>query len=1001
MVLSITNIADYLTTAKIIIGASANITTKKKTELTKQIDQFRVVSGFTVTDTNSIESFSVDYNKILIDLASSITIDSDDNGIIYFTESSSDYYNIMQLFNTTYDSYHNDITNDAYIDYYYRFTLLNEIISSENNVIPVKSYTAGSIKNFYNFIKDLNTNIEKTDFVNIVKIFKYYYQMVVIISNHAYLNHILSSFNNYKAIKNSEFTTGSTNILKKIQDKIKKLVIDYVQESTPTQDEKTTIINLINLGNLGHSTYSYKFVLDPKDSVGNFEEYSKYYIIEDSINNIIICLNNIKTYFTVSGTSATTVDAQSSINSMVTPSTLNNFKGELELIYNTIYGIITIEPILSYYITFIDNLNKFFVSIDSLITIGSTLANKQTAITDIKNLIPMRPVSLPAENTFLKENEIVQTINSINTNNLDNGSNIVNNGESEITIYISENAESSYAASITTLDTFFIDDSRDDILGSDRHFYITDTITNFIINVEPSTTDTLKYYKHPTGFDAKTQITTGTSVPIGTDDTDIRIEVVIFTAATPANGASPAVAETENQILTITLRRITNNDMLDKHIDLFKSSNSGALDTIFTNLFNSYVDYDVSQTNNFGVELVTKLNELKLQFDFTEQPSGMHEHIILIKMSEIGSSSAESRTNFKNLADLESPALSITTEPNLKLTIPATSNYLDTYNTRVSNLAIDPTYLTNIKLAFSGDSTIQNWFDTFFKYHEKKQAVKNHIDAAVETAAGNITSYISSSTDFSGTTVETSKNFKSLKEAIKNKSKSYKENVDKYKTKDNELNNILKNNLYNNIFLYITIVVLILICLGLIYINNHKASLKTQYSVMLIAFLLLYYIIYTNVTVNITETFYSGSFDDTSYIDAITTLHSSINTFLNLNMYNVDILEDIGKSFKKEKNKYDGFVKSSNSKLNSLELVLNDEFINAIKSKELVKFLILFTAICIISYIVYTNTEDPTTTSIIFIILFVIILAIYFYNINLMTRTKADTKYWNHRMIMK
>ena len=106
-------------------------------------------------------------------------------------------------------------------------------------------------------------------------------------------------------------------------------------------------------------------------------------------------------------------------------------------------------------------------------------------------------------------------------------------------------------------------------------------------------------------------------------------------------------------------------------------------------------------------------------------------------------------------------------------------------------------------------------------------------------------------------------------------------------------------------------------------------------------------------------------------------------------------------SLNKEKSKYDGFVKSSNSKLNSLVLVLNDEFINAIKSKELVKFLILFTAICIISYIVYTNTEDPTTTSIIFIILFVIILAIYFYNINLMTRTKADNKYWNHQMVMK
>jgi hypothetical protein len=188
--------------------------------------------------------------------------------------------------------------------------------------------------------------------------------------------------------------------------------------------------------------------------------------------------------------------------------------------------------------------------------------------------------------------------------------------------------------------------------------------------------------------------------------------------------------------------------------------------------------------------------------------------------------------------------------------------------------------------------------------------------------------------------------------------------------------------------------VLILICLGLIYINNHKASLKTQYSVMLIAFLLLYYIIYTNVTFNITETFASSSKD--IYLQKILNLHLKISTFVQLNINDKNIENAINKSLNKEKSKYDGFVKLSNSKLNSLELVLNDEFINAIKSKELVKFLILFTAICIISYIIYTNTEDPTITSIIFIILFVIILTIYFYNINLMTRTKADAKYWNN-----
>ena len=236
---------------------------------------------------------------------------------------------------------------------------------------------------------------------------------------------------------------------------------------------------------------------------------------------------------------------------------------------------------------------------------------------------------------------------------------------------------------------------------------------------------------------------------------------------------------------------------------------------------------------------------------------------------------------------------------------------------------------------------------------------------------------------------------KFLKESIKTIDNSYKESVDKYKIKDIELNNILNTNNYNNIFLYITIVVLILICLGIIYINNHKASLKSQYAIMIIAFLILYYIVYTNMTVNITE-----PFDSQNNQELLNKLILKVIGYLESVKSDIDN-QYIYSALKKEKSKYDGFAKSTNSKLNSLELVLNDEFINAIKSKELVKFLVLFTAICIISYIVYTNTEDLTTTSIIFIILFVIILAIYFYNINLMTRTKADTKYWNHRMVMK
>jgi len=1005
MVLSITNIADYLTTAKIIIGASANITTKKKTELTTQIDLFKVVTeDFTNINTINPSSLDIKYDQILHNLSSAITITADaDNGIIYFTESSRNYYNIMQLFNNDgIGNYNNDIIDDNYIDYYYRFKLLDSIISSENNVIPVKSYTTGSnIKKFYNFIKGLKDTIENTDFVNIVKIFKYYYQMAVLMINHAYLNTILSSFNTHQDTIRTNFTT---NILDKIQTKIKDLVIAYVNQASPSEADKTTIINLINLGNLVNPTYSYRFVLDPKNDQEQFVSYSKYNQINSEITNITGYLRSIKHYFTLGGVVLPIANAPNNINAMVINKTLDNFKTALESIQTHITGLITEQDYISTldsYILFITGLDTFFTYINTLLNSRvSLLTDKQTAITQIKNLRTMQPVSLPSQSTFLKENQIVNKIQEINTSDLDDGNDIVTNSVNEITIDMTNTSQSSslYSASITTLNTFLIDDLRDDIPNSARHFYIKDIINSFIINDPNPATQTLKYYYKNSIYGDRTEINNGTSVDINLGETDIYIEVVIFTPGTPE------VASTETRVLTITLHRITSNDMFNKHIEPFIVNNTAGLTTIFTNLFDSYVDHDISGTNNFGVELVTKLDDLLAsKFSFSPRSSSKpsEEHIITIKMSQIGGD-ATARNNFKtNLAILSDS--SIVNEPNLEVTIPATAatNHLYTYDNQESNSA--PAYLGDIKSRFDStrETDVRNWFDTFFTYHQKKQTVRNHINTVVRAATGNITSYISGSTDFNGTTVETSKNFNESKQAIKDKSKSYKENVDKYKIKNNELNNILKNNLYNNIFLYITIVVLILICLGLIYINNHKASLKTQYSVMLIAFLLLYYIIYTNVTVNITETFYSGSFDSTTYTDAITDLHSNINTFLKLNMYNVNILEDIGKSFKKEKNKYDGFAKSTNSKLNSLELVLNDEFINAIKSKELVKFLVLFTAICIISYIVYTNTEDLTTTSIIFIILFVIILMIYFYNINLMTRTKADTKYWNHRMVMK
>ena len=323
-----------------------------------------------------------------------------------------------------------------------------------------------------------------------------------------------------------------------------------------------------------------------------------------------------------------------------------------------------------------------------------------------------------------------------------------------------------------------------------------------------------------------------------------------------------------------------------------------------------------------------------------------------------------------------------------------TSKVLQTTN------ALTSAFIPNTENSFQGtkDSVSINYIDLIdvniknmntelgkiIEHYDKAEKL-NNIQSTIQTKLNHINSIVSDTTNDNNDKIN-----KNLT-AITKYDKFYKENVDKYKIKNTELDNIVKNNLYNNIFLYITILVLVLICLGIIFINNHKQSLKTQYSILIIAFLLLYYIIYTNITINVTENFVQQSI----------TIH---NLSLNVYTYLVNLAgssQNYKASLDKEKNKYSSFAKSSNAKLNNLELILNDEFINAIKSKELVKFLILFTLISIISYIVYVNVDDLTTTSIIFLILLVIILCIYFYNINLVTRTKHSNKYWNHQMSMK
>ena len=141
----------------------------------------------------------------------------------------------------------------------------------------------------------------------------------------------------------------------------------------------------------------------------------------------------------------------------------------------------------------------------------------------------------------------------------------------------------------------------------------------------------------------------------------------------------------------------------------------------------------------------------------------------------------------------------------------------------------------------------------------------------------------------------------------------------------------------------------------IIYINNHKASLKTQYSIMVITFLLFYYIIYTNLTINITEDFADKRLEDATLTEIHTDIHKAL-----LKLTNFD--KEYKESLEKEKNKYANYAKSSNSKVNNLEVVLNDEFINAIKTKELVKFLILFTTIVTYKNILCMNIRLGVAT---------------------------------------
>ena len=113
-----------------------------------------------------------------------------------------------------------------------------------------------------------------------------------------------------------------------------------------------------------------------------------------------------------------------------------------------------------------------------------------------------------------------------------------------------------------------------------------------------------------------------------------------------------------------------------------------------------------------------------------------------------------------------------------------------------------------------------------------------------------------------------------------------------------------------------------------------------------------------------------------------------VHSLLELNK-EVLVVEELDKYTKKFEN------------LNKLNISLNDEFLQYLKNKELINFLILVTIIGILCYQIYKKLDDITIPTIVGVILLLIITTVYFYNISLNTHSKYESKYWNHRYPMK
>ena len=990
-------------------------------------------------------------------LDTNTTIDFENDGIMYFTindgteNAGTTYYNIMELFTKTDHNAYADPTKisldneNTYFDYYMRYKLLKLTIN-KNSGITKSIYSTDfyayqdstKIKDLYTFISSLKnlkeSELSHVSYKHILKCFKYYYQMALIIMNHAFIYKIKADLASAASILNGEVLTVQPNI----KDLIKTLVIEYAKSAST--NTKIAILNLINLGHINTTGYTYTFRLFPHEVESTeYVTNSIYYRINSKIDLIYNKFSNIKDCFD-KGDGSTVVDIASNFSTIFNChrffGAIKQYIDDIKATEATSEQVIITDSDVSKYKTYISALESFFYNI--YILVNSTTNGLNDRITAIENIekyidktdrdttenVNLMDIKTLVE-SYTDEESIADQINSMEPEELTDAKTIINSAPTPIVLNIDsrnpDDSEFDGHLGLTYYETEQIQEAGKTRTISNKKYYIADNVSNInikdILSNDPAgdnigTLTGVKYYTKTTGGGDYIFATSNDITSVEVPSTDNKITYLyIKIRHTGVKEDDPLTSEDQTH-LYITLILQTNDVILNNKVDLFKSPNTNNFENILSTLFNAFTSASgssVIKSTKFGYQLTEDLIKIrdKYQTDTTSDVNPDKETIVDILFSDLtieGDSSSSQRTKFRNLGNLRSSPTPLPDTAILKLSLTSSTDDLKTkYSTEYSHIK---SFLT---------TDIRNALHNYFNYHGNIDTINTYLcnvagsggSSNANSAPSKIKTFIETEEATGGDfniTANSNQVYTNTKNIIKEQNNLYKKNVDKYKTKNNELNNILKSNLYNNIFLYITIVVLILICLGLIYINNHKASLKTQYSVMLIAFLLLYYIIYTNIAINVTESFLSDceyASNEYKYLQQITNLHSKITSFLQLNIYNKEKEYDINNILDKEKIKYNGLAKSSSSKVNSLELVLNDEFINAVKSKELVKFLLLFTAICIVTYIVYTNTEDLTTTSIVFIILLIIIIAIYFYNINLMTRTNANAKYWNHKMIAK